>query len=126
MDFKINGENKQLNFGVKFVAEIDETEKYDAEGLSFGMGLMLVQEKLSMGNVASLATVIEKALHKENVTSDEVYDALDDYSEENDLEILIQKIEEELKNSNAVRTAKARMEKKTQANRLQAAKPTKK
>lgn len=127
MDFKINGENKQLDFGVKFVAEIDETEKYNADGISFGMGLMLVQEKLSMGNVAALATVIEKALHKENVTIDEVYDALDEYSEENDLEILIQKIEEELKNSNAVRTARARMEKQTKrANRPQAVKPTKK
>ncbi|GEM_PF-4060971 len=127
MDFKINGENKQLNFGVKFVAEIDDTEKYNAEGIQFGMGLVLVQQKLSMGNAAALATVIEKALHKENVTSDEVYDAIDQYGEEHELETLFEKVEHELKNSNAVRTARARMEKQTQeAGRKKAAEtPTK-
>lgn len=113
MDFKINGENKKLNFGVRFVANIDESEKYEAEGISFGMGLMLVQQKLAMGNLDSLTNVIKHALYKENVTEDEVMDALDEYAEENDLEVLIQKIEGELKNSNAVRTARARMEKMT-------------
>lgn len=126
MDFKINGENKELNFGVKFVAEIDETEKYDADGISFGMGLMLVEKKLEMGSLGALAKVIEKALHKENVLTDEVYAALDEYEAE-ELENLFEKVENELKNSNAVRAAKARMEKQTkQANRKQAAKPTKK
>lgn len=113
MDFKINGENKKLNFGVRFVANIDESEKYEAEGISFGMGLMLVQQKLNMGNLEALTSVIKHALYKENVTKDEVMDALDEYAEENDLEVLIQKIEGELKNSNAVRTARARMEKMT-------------
>lgn len=113
MDFKIKGENKKLNFGVRFVANIDESEKYQAEGISFGMGLMLVQQKLAMGNLDALTKVIKHALYKENVTEDEVVDALDEYTEENDLEVLIQKIEDELKNSNAVRTAQARMEKMT-------------
>lgn len=120
MDFKINGVDKKLNFGVRFVANIDESEKYEAEGISFGMGLMLVQQKLGMGNLKALTNVIKHALYKENVSEDEVVDALDEYAEENDLEVLIQKIEGELKNSNAVRTARARMEKMTtETNRKQ-------
>lgn len=127
VDFKINGKERKLNFGVRFAAELDETEQYDAQGIQFGMGLVLAQQKLDMGKLDVLAKVIKHALHQENVTLDEVYDALDEYSEENDLEVLFTKVEEELKNSNAVRTALARMEKTSkEANRKQAKKPTKK
>jgi|SRR5690625_4705222 len=127
MDFKINGETKKLNFGVRFAAELDETETYEAENIEFGMGIMLAEEKLQMGSLQTLVTVIKCALHQENVTTDEVYDALDEYE---DLEVLFTKIENELKNSNAVRTVKLRMEKVSkEANRrqgIQAVKPTKK
>lgn len=130
MEFKINGENKKLNFGVRFVVELDETEKYRAEGIEFGMGLMLTRQKLEMGNLGALAKIIKYSLHKDNHTLNEVYDALDEYAEEHDLEVLIEKIEGELKNSNAVRTMQTRMEKQTkEANRkkgVQAKKPTKK
>lgn len=127
MEFKINGKDKVLNFGVRFVAGIDETEKYESESVSFGMGLMMAQEKLKMGNFKTLATVIKHALHQESVTEDEVFAAIDDYAGENELETLFDKIENEIKNSNAVRTAQARMEKMTQtANRAQAVKRTKK
>jgi len=122
MDFKIKGENKQLNFGVRFVADIDETEKYKTESVSFGMGLMMAQQKLVMGNFPALVSIIKHALYKDNVTEDEVVDALDEYGEENELETLFAKIEEELKNSNAVRTSQARMEKmSTEASRKKAA-----
>lgn len=129
MNFRINGKDLKLNFGVRFTAELDESERYEAEGIEFGMGLMLAQEKLSMGKYDALANVIKHALHRENVTTDEVFDALDEYGEENDLEVLFEKIETELKNSNAVRTALARMEKTSkEANRkkgLAALEPTK-
>lgn len=130
MNFKINGEKIKLNFGVRFVAELDETEKFQTEGIEFGMGLMMTQQKLEMGNLGALAKIIKYALYKENFTLDEIYDALDEYAEENDLEVLIEKIEGELKNSNAVRTMQTRMEKQQkEANRkqgIQAVKPTKK
>lgn len=114
MDFKIKGENKELLFGVRFVAEVDATEEFESEGISFGMGLMMVQEKLKMGNLQALVTILQKALYKHNLTEDEVFDAVDEYIETHDLETLIEKVETELKNSNAVRTAKARMEKQSQ------------
>lgn len=118
MDFKINGVDKKLIFGVRFVADLDESEKISEQGIEFGMGLMMAQEKLKMGNYPALIKVLKFALIKENVTEDEVADALDEYSADNDLEVLFSKIEEELKNSNAVRTAQARMEKVTkEANR---------
>lgn len=130
MDFKINDKDVKLNFGVKFVAELDEREMYSSEGIEFGMGLILTKEKLAMGKFDALANVIECALHRESVTIDEVYEAIDEYGEENDLEVLFKKIEEELKNSNAVRATTARMEAASkEANRkqgIQAVKPTSK
>lgn len=118
MNFKIDGAERKLVFGVRFTADLDASEKYQAEGIEFGMGLMMTQEKLAMGNYDALAKVIKHALHGENFTVDEVFDALDEYGEENDMEELFTKVEEELKNSNAVRTATARMEKTSEeANR---------
>lgn len=122
MEFKINGENKKLNFGVRFVADLDESEKMEKEGIEFGLGLMMNQEKLKMGNYPALIRVIKFALYKENVTEDEVVKALDEYAEENDLEVLFGKVEEALKNSNAVRTSQTRMTANaTEANRKKAA-----
>lgn len=127
VDFKINGKERKLNFGVRFAAELDETEKYRAEGIEFGMGLMLVEQKLGMGSLGALANIIECALHRESVTTDEVFDALDVYADEDKLDELFTKVETELKNSKAVRSAKSRMEKTSkEANRKQAKKPTKK
>lgn len=130
MNFTIDGEERKLNFGVRFTADLDASEQYRAEGIEFGMGLMMAQEKLAMGKYDALANVMKHALHRDNFTVDEVYDAIDEYGEENDLETLFGKIETELKNSNAVRTALARMEKTSkEANRkqgVQAVKPTKK
>lgn len=131
MKFKVNGENLELNFGVRFVAELDQTQSIDGgEGIEFGIGTMLAQQKLDMGSFEALATVIQHALYRESLSLDEIYDAIDEYGEENDLDTLFEKIEGELKNSNAVRTAKARMEnQQKEANRkkgVQAVKPTKK
>lgn len=130
MKIKIDGEEKELNFGVKFAVELDESEVFKAEGIEFGLGLALSEEKLEMGSLGTLATIIKCALHRENVTLDEVYDTLDVYADEDKLDDLFEKIETELKNSNAVRSAKTRMEKKSkEANRkkgIQAVKPTKK
>lgn len=131
MKFKINGEERELIFGVRFVSEIDESEKMEREGIEFGVGLMMVQNKLDTGlNILPVfAEIIKHALYKENVTEDEVIDALDEYPPD-ELETLLEKVEEELKNSSAVRFSKARMEKTTkEANRkkgLAAVKPTKK
>lgn len=131
MEFKINGENLKLNFGVRFVKELDQTQAIDAgNGIEFGVGTLLAEEKLKMGVFDALATVILCACHQHNVSIDDVDTAMDDYSEENDLETLFTKVEKELKNSNAVQTAKTRMEKQQEeANRkegLQAVKSTKK
>jgi|SRR5690625_2493058 len=127
MELKINGETKKLNFGVRFAHELDESEVVSESGLEFGIGIMATEEKLKMGSLSALVTVIKCALHQENVTTDEVYDALDECE---DLETVFKKVEEELKNSNAVRTVKVRAEKVAkEAQRQQgvrAVKPTKK
>lgn len=131
MNFKINGTDLKLNFGVRFVAELDQTQTINGgQGIEFGIGTMLAQEKLQTGNFEALASIIQHAAHQHNVTLDEVYDAIDEYGESNDLETLFLKIEDELKNSNAVRTARTRMEQtQKEANRkegVQAVKSTKK
>jgi len=128
MEFTVKGKEKKLNFGVRFAAELDESEKYKVEGIEFGMGLMLAEQKLGMGSLGSLATIIKCALHRENVTLDEVYDELDVLAEKDVLDVLFEKIGNELKNSVAVRAARTQMEKNSkEANRkqgVQAVKPT--
>lgn len=132
MEFKIKGQEKELNFGVRFAAQLDASDTYKAqgaEGIEFGMGILLSEEKLGMGSIEMLAKVIHSALHQHNVTIDEVYDSLDVYIENDEAEELFDKIDVELKNSKAVRLVKARMNKKNkEANRtkgVQAVKPTK-
>lgn len=131
MEFKINGQNKELNFGVKFAALLDESDRYGSEGIEFGMGIMLSEQKLEMGSLATLANVITCASHQYNdVTSEKVYAALDIYVENDELDDVFDQIELELKNSKAVRSVKARAEKMNQeANRKEGAqaaeKPTK-
>lgn len=125
MIFRIGDTDHKLNFGVRFVALLDETETIkpkDVEGIEFGIGLALAEERLSMGSFATLVNVLECALHRDYVTKDEVYDALDAYAEKDELETLFDKVEAELKNSNAVRAAKAQLEKSNQeANRKKGA-----
>lgn len=130
MELKVAGKDRKLNFGVRFAALLDESDKYQADGIEFGLGLAMAEEKLEMGSLETLARVVKCALHRESVTLNDVYDALDEYANEEKLDEVFEKIEEELKNSNAVRTAKSRQEKmRTEANRkkgLQAVKHTKK
>lgn len=111
MIFRIGDTDFKLNFGVRFAAELDESEKYRTEGIEFGMGLLLSEEKLGMGSPNALATIIHCALHRESVSLDEVFDALDAYADIDELDGIFDKVEDALKNSNAVRSAKARMEK---------------
>lgn len=114
MKFKINGEEKELNFGVRFIAELDKTDTLKVENMiEFGVGLMMAEEKLGMGSIETLANIIKSALHREFVTLDQVYDALDERVEEDKLEEVFDMIGEALKNSKAVLVAKSRM--KTQA-----------
>src|SRR5690625_7858869 len=112
MELKINGETKKLNFGVRFAHELDESEVVSESGLEVGIGIMATGEKLKMGSVSALVTVIKCALHQENVTTDEVNDALDECE---DLETVYKKAEEELKNSKAVRTVQVRADTVAQA-----------
>lgn len=130
MDFKIDGKDLELNFGVRFVAALDELETIDANGIKFGMGLMITEPKLEMGSIGALSNVIISALHKHpRATLDKVFDTLDEIVDNDKLEELFDEVDAELKNSNAVRSSKAQMEKNnTETNRkqgLKAVKPTK-
>ena len=131
MDFKIGDKEIELNFGVRFVAALDEMETIDANGVKFGMGLAISEPRLEMGSIGALANTIKSALHRRpEISLDNVFDELDKLADKDELNELFEKIEGELKNSNAVRSAKVQMEKNNkEANRkegIQAAKPTKK
>lgn len=131
MEFKIGDKEIELNFGVRFVAALDEMETIDANGVKFGMGLAISEPRLEMGSIGALANTIKSALHRRpEISLDNVFDELDKLADEDKLNDLFEKIEGELKNSNAVRSAKVQMEKNNkEANRkegIQAVKPTKK
>ena len=123
MDFKINGGEKELNFGVRFIAELDKTDTLKVENMiEFGVGLMMAEEKLGMGSIETLANIIKSALHREFVTLDHVYDSLDEYAEDDKLDEVFDMIGEALKNSKAVHVAKSRMKNQaTEQNRKKSA-----
>lgn len=120
MHFTIKNKDYKLNFGTKFVADLDKTHEMEREGIEFGMGMVIAQSKLELGSFETLADIIRCAITDRKFTNDDIYAALDEY---NDLSKIFDEIEEELKNSQAVQVVEARMaaqEKET--NRVQAAK----
>lgn len=126
MKFAINGKELDLHFGVKFVAGLDKEEQMDAgNGIVFGMGTMLNRQKLKFGNLEALALIIQHALHGNDYSLNDVYEALDEVE---DLDELFDRVEEELKNSRAAQVAETRMEKMKQemSRQEQAKKHTKK
>ena len=79
MDLTVKGKDLTLNFGVRFVAELDRTKVIDGgHGITFGIGTVIAQEQLNMGSYEALVNVIRCALHDHNLTLDEVYATLDE------------------------------------------------
>ena len=83
MEFKINGKEQELKFGIGFIRKLDEVYTADMNGVKFGMGLSMAMIQLQQYNPSALSEVI-RAASKGNVRLISIDDAIEEYAEEND------------------------------------------
>ncbi|WP_040468059.1 tail assembly chaperone [Limosilactobacillus gastricus] len=109
MIIKINNEEHELNFGVRFVRDLDERAGVlmgtNGQQQNFGMALTKVLPGLKTYDAAVLADVIYCALHadKKRPSIDEIYDYID--NPDTDIAKLFKETQTEIKKSNAVKLA---------------------
>lgn len=94
MELKINGKDKELKFGMKFLRSLDKLHSMNQYGIEFGVGLQTVLPNFLSGNPVALSEIISAAT---NSTQDEADKAIEDYAEENDLDKLFDEVLENLK-----------------------------
>ena len=58
MELKINGKNCELNFGVRFVRELDKVAGVSSKGISLGMALTRTLPALETYDPVALSNVI--------------------------------------------------------------------
>ncbi|WP_333603536.1 tail assembly chaperone [Lactobacillus acetotolerans] len=105
--FKINGKDVELNFGVRFVRELDKVAGVDVEGVPFGFGLTKSIPALQSYDPATLSDVIYSAAFKsaKRPSLDEVDDFIDSIGNVTDLKKLFSDVSSELKKANALKAA---------------------
>ncbi|MFP7287988.1 tail assembly chaperone [Shouchella clausii] len=102
MKLMIGNEEYQLEFGVRFLTEMDKTYHAEQNGFKFGMGLEHALVYLNMENPLVLIEIIKAATaHEKNKPSvTDIKKAIEKYSIENDgMEGLFSQVREELGNS---------------------------
>ena len=109
MQLTINGKEYGLNFGVRFVRELDKTIGASIKGINFGMGVAKALVGLGSYDSAVLSDVIyaATAASKKRPTAKEVDDFIDE--DGTDLDSLFKQIPEEMRSANAVKAATKNM-----------------
>jgi hypothetical protein len=110
MELKINGKTVELQFGVRFVRELDKHAGLQANGVSFGLGLTKTLPALDSYDPAALADVIYSAGYaaKPMLTQQDVDDYIDSLKPA-EMEKVFDTLLPELKSSNAVGLAVKKM-----------------
>ncbi len=109
MQIKVNGKDVNLNFGVRFIRELDQKAglTLTVQGMkqNFGMALTKVMPALQSYDVAVLADLLYCAAwdNQDRPSLDDIDAFLDDTN--TDIDKLFDDVQEELKSSNAARTA---------------------
>lgn len=104
MQLTINSREYDLNFGVRFVRELDKNVGLSTQGINFGMGLLRTLPALKAYDPAVLSDVIHAATvsNKKRPSASEVDDYIDT---EPDLEPVFEQVHKEMTEANAVKAA---------------------
>ena len=111
MQIKIKNKEIELKFGVKFVRALDAHAGVDANGLSFGMGLVKAIPSLQTADPATLSDVIYCATSTVQMgrpSVDDIDDYIDNY--DGDLEKLFDEVYAEIQKATALKTALKNMQ----------------
>lgn len=108
MELTINDKKVQLNFGVRFVRELDKVAGMTVNGQSFGFGLTKSLTALQAYDPAVLSDVIYSAAYgnKPRPTQNAIDDFIDNCT---DLGKVFDEIQKEIDESNAVKVAAKNM-----------------
>ena len=107
MQIKIKNKDYDLNFGVKFVRELDKIAgmKIERNGIAqrFGMGVTLTLPSLNQYDPATLATVLYCATwdNKNRPSLNDIDDFIDD--PDTDLEKVFKDVLDEMNKANAIK-----------------------
>ena len=103
MQISVNGKNIELNFGIRFVRELDKKFHLTLEGgKRIGTGLEETGPLLFTGDILALEDIIQAAAWGADgtLTQEEMDDYLDSVE---DIDTLFETVLKELKNQNATR-----------------------
>ncbi len=103
MQISVNGKNIELNFGIRFVRELDKKFQLTLEGgKRIGTGLEETVPLLFTGDILALEDIIQAAAWGADgtLTQEEMDDYLDSVE---DIDTLFETVLKELKNQNATR-----------------------
>lgn len=108
MEIKLNDKTVQLNFGVRFVRELDKVAGMSVNGQSFGFGLTKSLPALQAYDPAVLSDVIYSAAYevKPRPTQNTIDDFIDNCE---NLEKVFEEVQKEINDSNAVKVAAKNM-----------------
>lgn len=109
MNFEVSGKEREVNFGIGFVRELDKKFTVKQSGVEFGMGLQQVVPQLRLKSPVILVEVLKAGI--KNVSEKQIDNAVEKYAEENDgLDDLFEEVTEGLKASAITRASVKQME----------------
>lgn len=105
MEITIGKQKQELNFGVRFVNELDNVIGVKRDGISLGFGLTKSIPALQAYDTAVLAQVLYCATfpNSPRASLESIYDFID--NPDTDIEGLFKEVNKELKKANAVKLA---------------------
>lgn len=111
MQVKIGEMTQELNFGVRFVRELDKIAGIDTNGVSLGFGLTKSLPGLKSYDPAVLSDIVYSATFKNSprASRDSVDDFIDGLTEKQ-LEKLFDNVIKEVNSANAIKVALKNMQ----------------
>lgn len=106
MNLTINGKDYTLNFGIKFIREVDKQTETVTNGIKFSTGLNPILSQLVQGSITALADIIKYATitNTSRPSADEIDEYIDSLSAD-EYDTLVENVLEAIKESNAGRKA---------------------
>lgn len=101
MKININDKEYQLEFGLKFIRQMDEAYKVEMNGIEFGMGIESAVSYLAMENPTVLYEIIKAGTShlKSKPSSSDIETFLVEHAEKGTLEKLFKDVREAMENA---------------------------